>query len=163
MGLASREDQQKPGGSVVCCSTAKLCLTLRSQGLQQVRLPYPSASPGVCSGACLLCLWCHPSISFLSRPFSPPVLNAEADAPILWPPDAKSWLTGKDPDAGKGWGGSKETEILVLLPQISPCGVQRLLVSLKSYSCKIILSIPPSMALGSDNSPQITHWVCPQP
>ena len=30
--------------------------------------------------------------------------DAEADAPILWPPDAKNWLTGKDPDAGKGWG-----------------------------------------------------------
>ena len=29
--------------------------------------------------------------------------DAEADAPILWPPDAKSWLTGKDPDAGKDW------------------------------------------------------------
>ena len=27
--------------------------------------------------------------------------NAEAEALILWPPDAKSWLTGKDPDAGK--------------------------------------------------------------
>ena len=27
--------------------------------------------------------------------------NAEAEAPILWPPDAKSCLTGKDPDAGK--------------------------------------------------------------
>ena len=26
--------------------------------------------------------------------------DAEAEAPILWPPDAKSWLTGKDPDAG---------------------------------------------------------------
>ena len=25
----------------------------------------------------------------------------EAEAPILWPPDAKNWLTGKDPDAGK--------------------------------------------------------------
>ena len=25
----------------------------------------------------------------------------EAEAPILWPPDAKSWLAGKDPDAGK--------------------------------------------------------------
>ena len=30
--------------------------------------------------------------------------DAEAEAPILWPPDAKSQLTGKDPDAGKGWG-----------------------------------------------------------
>ena len=29
---------------------------------------------------------------------------AEAEAPIVWPPDEKSWLTGKDPDAGKDWG-----------------------------------------------------------
>ena len=28
----------------------------------------------------------------------------EAEAPILWPPDAKSWLSRKDPDAGKDWG-----------------------------------------------------------
>ena len=27
--------------------------------------------------------------------------DAEAEAPILWPPDGKSRLTGKDPDAGK--------------------------------------------------------------
>ena len=30
--------------------------------------------------------------------------DAEAEAPILWPLDAKSWLTGKDPGAGKDWG-----------------------------------------------------------
>ena len=29
--------------------------------------------------------------------------DAEAKAPILWPPDAKSWLITKDPDAGKDW------------------------------------------------------------
>ena len=29
--------------------------------------------------------------------------DAEAEAPILWPPDVKSWLTGKDPDVGKDW------------------------------------------------------------
>ena len=28
----------------------------------------------------------------------------EAETPILWPPDAKSWLIWKDPDAGKDWG-----------------------------------------------------------
>ena len=28
----------------------------------------------------------------------------EAEAPILWPPDAKSQLTRKDPDAGEDWG-----------------------------------------------------------
>ena len=27
--------------------------------------------------------------------------DAEAEAPILWPPDAKSWVIGKDPDADK--------------------------------------------------------------
>ena len=30
--------------------------------------------------------------------------NAEAKDPILWLPDAKSWLIGKDPDAGTDWG-----------------------------------------------------------
>ena len=30
--------------------------------------------------------------------------EAEAKTPILWPTDVKSWLTGKDPDAGKDWG-----------------------------------------------------------
>ena len=30
--------------------------------------------------------------------------DAEAATPILWPPDSKSWLIGKDPDAGKDWG-----------------------------------------------------------
>ena len=29
--------------------------------------------------------------------------DAEAETPILWPPDAKNWLIGKDCDAGKGW------------------------------------------------------------
>ena len=29
--------------------------------------------------------------------------DAEAETPILWPPDAKSWLIGKDPDAGRDW------------------------------------------------------------
>ena len=29
--------------------------------------------------------------------------DVEAETPILWPPDAKSWLNGKDPDAGKDW------------------------------------------------------------
>ena len=29
--------------------------------------------------------------------------DAEVDAPLLWPPDAKNWLIGKDPDAGKDW------------------------------------------------------------
>ena len=32
------------------------------------------------------------------------ILRTDAEAPILWPPDANIWLIGKDPDAGKDWG-----------------------------------------------------------
>ena len=33
--------------------------------------------------------------------------DVEAETPILWPPDVKSWLIGKDPEAGKDWGQEK--------------------------------------------------------
>ena len=42
--------------------------------------------------------------------------DAKTKAQILWPPDAKSWLTGKHPDAGKDWGqeekGTTEDEMV---------------------------------------------------
>ena len=42
--------------------------------------------------------------------------DAEAETPILWPPDVKSCLIGKDPDAGKDWEqeekGTKEDEMV---------------------------------------------------
>ena len=42
--------------------------------------------------------------------------DAEAETPILWPPDANSWLIGKDPDAGKDWRweekGTREDEMV---------------------------------------------------
>ena len=41
--------------------------------------------------------------------------DVETETPILWPPHAKSWLIGKDPDAGKDWGqeekGTTEDEM----------------------------------------------------
>ena len=41
--------------------------------------------------------------------------DAKAKTPILWPPHAKSWFIGKDPDAGRGWGqeekGTTEDEM----------------------------------------------------
>ena len=38
--------------------------------------------------------------------------DAEAEDPILWPPDVKSQLTGKEPDAGKNWGQEEKKETL---------------------------------------------------
>ena len=34
--------------------------------------------------------------------------DVQAETPILWPPDTKSWLICKDPDAGKDWGQEKK-------------------------------------------------------
>ena len=36
--------------------------------------------------------------------------DAEAETPILWPPDGKSWLIWKDPDAGKDWRREREPQ-----------------------------------------------------
>ena len=42
--------------------------------------------------------------------------DIEAETPILWPPDVKNWLIGKDPDAGEDWRqeekGATEDELV---------------------------------------------------
>ena len=42
--------------------------------------------------------------------------DVEAEPPIFWPPDVKSWLIWKDPDAGRDWGqeekGTTEDEMV---------------------------------------------------
>ena len=66
-----------------------------------------------------------PSDSKEIKPANPNEINSEyslegqmleAEAPILWPPDAKSRLIGKDPDAGNDWGqeekGATEDEMV---------------------------------------------------
>ena len=48
--------------------------------------------------------------------------EAEVEAPILWPPDAKNWFIWKDPDAGKDWRwekGVREDEIIGRHHQLS--------------------------------------------
>ena len=44
----------------------------------------------------------HQSCIFIGR------TDAEIEAPMLWPPDAKNWLIGKDPEARKDWGQEKK-------------------------------------------------------
>ena len=48
--------------------------------------------------------------------------DAKAETPILWPPHEKSWLIGKDSDAGKDWGreekGTTEHEMAGWLPRL---------------------------------------------
>ena len=65
------------------------------------------------------------TVCFQGKPFNitviwayAPTSNAEeakAETPVLWPPHVKSWLTGKDSDAGRDWGqeekGTTEDEM----------------------------------------------------
>ena len=99
---------------------------MRPHRRQPTRLPRPWDSPGKNTGAgCHFLLQDPPKNRFLLPPQTlecpldskiKPVnptrnqswifigrTDAEAETPILWPPDAKSWLIGKDPDAGKDW------------------------------------------------------------
>ena len=61
--------------------------------------------------------------------------DAEAEAPITRPPDAKSWLTGKDPDAGKDWGqeerGVTEDEMVVWHHRLSGQEFKQILGDIK--------------------------------
>ena len=91
-----------------------------------------------------ICLWDHfgPSLSslvdsvlqydrgqnsFASRCRRPWIFigntEAGAEAPVLWPPDAESWLTGEDPDAGKDWGQEQkrvtENDMVGWRPQLN--------------------------------------------
>jgi len=58
-------------------------------------------------------------------------INAEAEAPILWPPDAKSWLIWKDLNARKEWGqeekGMTEDEMVGWHHQHSGHGFEQIL------------------------------------
>ena len=45
----------------------------------------------------------------ISPEYSLEGLMLKLKTPILWPPDAKNWFTGKDPDAGKDWRQEKGT------------------------------------------------------
>ena len=53
--------------------------------------------------------WRRSALDFFGRN------DAKAETPVLWPPHAKSWLIGKDSDAGKDWGqeekGTTEDEM----------------------------------------------------
>ena len=65
---------------------------------QTVLLEKTLESPLDCKEIKLVYLKGNQSWIFIGR------TDAEAETPMLWSPDAKSWLIGKDPDFGKLWG-----------------------------------------------------------
>ena len=81
--------------TLTCTHTQRLLLfscsavsdSLQPHGLQNIRFPFPSQYPGVCSNSCPLNRWCHPTISFSVIPFSSCFQSFPASGPF-----AMSWL-----------------------------------------------------------------------
>ena len=71
-------------------------LVLKKKGFQIVVLEMTLESPLDCKEIKPVNPKGNQSCIFIGR------TDAEAETPILWPPDAKNWLIGKNPDAGKG-------------------------------------------------------------
>ena len=67
--------------------------------------------------------------------------DAEAEALIMWPPDVKSWLIGKDPDAGKDWRQKEKRVLIHVVAYIRMsfflCGEERIFVHCWG-ECKLV-------------------------
>ena len=63
-------------------------------------------------------------------------IGAEAETPLFWSPDAKSWLPGKEPDAGKDWRqkgkGVTEKEMVSITDSVDSEGQGSLSMGLQS-------------------------------
>ena len=96
--------------------------------------------------------------------------GAEAKAPIPWLPGAKSWLIGKDPDAGKDWGQEKEGETATQWTWVwvnsrrewqtgepgilQPMGSQRVTYNLATTATKMVIVVTESSVFSSF----FWHW-----
>ena len=89
--------------------------------------------------------------------------DAEAETPILWPPDVKSWRTGKDPDAGKDWGQEeKRVQRMSQLDGITDLMSMNLSILWRQWRTKefgLLLSRRVRWDLATERQQQGTHTV----
>ena len=121
--------------------------------------------PNVCS-----CWWYSPSTiggSLQIQLIHLQYLSTEAEAPILWPLDAKSQFTGKDPDAGENWGqkeeGKSEDEMVSVEKEHDWCTHACTSVSCKATFFLVVQGLPwqPSWWTGDQITRAKVHedWV----
>jgi len=101
-------DLPNPGSNPSLLHWQADSLLLSHQGSPLDCSPVPCSSPPASTTQCShlsICIWVWDSSNRKELQSMGSFLHCKDDveAPILWPPDSKSWLTGKDPDAGKDW------------------------------------------------------------
>ena len=93
---------------------------------------------------------------------------AEAEAPILWPPDGQSQLTGKDPDAGKGWRQKKrvaEDEMVGRITDSMDMNLNKLqeVVKVREAWCATVHRVSRSWTRLSDWTTTMSRLILPPP
>ena len=91
--------------------------------------------------------------------------DAETEALILWPPDAKSWLIGKDPDAGKDWGqeekGTTEKEMAGWHQTLEDGDGQGSLACCSLWGCKESVTTEPLNSTCASSRNVFLPWMHP--
>ena len=83
--------------------------------------------------------------------------DGEAEAPILWPPDVKTQLNGKNPDAGKDWRqkekGEAEDEMVRWIPNSMDMNLSKLHETVKNKG-----AWQPAVHGGAKSWTQLSDW-----
>ena len=129
-----------------CYSVAQSCPTLKPHGLQHVRLPCPSLSPGVCSDSCPLSRWCYPNILSFVVPFSSclqsfPVSGSFSNEWILsirWP---KFWSSSFSMSLSNEYSGLISLQLTALI-SLQTKGYSRVFSNTTVWKCQFFGAQP---------------------
>ena len=163
--IFEREEKKLCRGTTVCSNTSLwfshwvISDPLSPRGLQHIRFPRPSLSPGACSNSFPICRWCHPTISSSVLPFSSHLQSFPASGSF---PVSQSFTSGGQsigvpasasvlPVNIQGWFPLGLTDLIFLLSK----GLSRVFSNTTDQKHQFF-----SAQLSSQSNSHIHTWTC---